>query len=194
MGFLSSLIGCFKNKSKFDNEISKSIQEFNNRTIYKELTKEIIDNTPDEKLLQTIFDNIETVFDDGEIYTVERIKNLSPGKKAIFSIWILEAEVNNGGFNQFYYNSSGNFSELAFEGLILIGATSTADILQRANTIYKNIEEDLRNNDDGTIESFSESYENNPLNAFDDEFYNNEEKLLEIQINYIRENINQFIN
>jgi len=49
-------------------------------------------------LLQTIFDNIETNFEEGEQYTLDKISKLTQGQQAIFSIWMLQAEVNNGGF------------------------------------------------------------------------------------------------
>ncbi len=202
MGLLS-LFGCNSNKKKTDDSaldketqdlIDKSFEEFNNRTIYDKLTDEIIDQTSDDNLLQTVFDNIETNFEDGELYSVEKIKKLSAGKQAIFSIWMLQAEVNNGGFNQFYYNSSGQFSEMALTGLKLIKAEKFADLLDRANKTYSKIADDLKEKDDGTIESFSESYENNPLNKLDDEFYelDETERLDSIQIKYIRENKSQF--
>jgi uncharacterized protein YwqG len=34
-------------------------------------------------------------------------KRLSPGQKALFFIWYLDAEVTNGGFIQFYWNGKG---------------------------------------------------------------------------------------
>ncbi len=44
----------------------------------------------------------------------------------------LEAEVNNGGFDQFFFNSSGDNSAETIEALKLIGACAMADILTRA--------------------------------------------------------------
>lgn len=203
MGLLS-FFGCKSNKkpdsnSEIDQEmqdlIDKSFEEFNNRKIYETLTVEVIDNTEDDKLLQTIFDNIETNFEAGEQYTLDKISKLTKGQQAIFSIWMLQAEVNNGGFNQFYYNSSGQFSEMAKEGLNFIGAEKFAELVEKANKTYSEIKDDLESKDDGTIESFSESYEGNPLNAYDDKFYELEESenLDSIQIVFIRENKDEFI-
>jgi len=47
-------------------------------------------------------------------------------------IQMLEAEVNNGGFDQFFFNSAGDFTAETIEALETIGASSTADILKRA--------------------------------------------------------------
>ena len=175
--------------------IDKSFDDFNNRKIYDKLTDNIISQTSDDHLLQTVFDNIETNFNEGEIYTVNELEKLSKGKQAIFAIWILQAEVNNGGFNQFYYNN-GQFSEMAYHGLELIGAQKYSNIVKRANSFYSEIKDELEKDDDGTIESFSKSYENNPLNILDNEFYelDKKERLDDIQIKYIRNNMDQFTN
>ena len=203
MGLLS-FFGCKSDKkpdskSEIDQEmqdlIDKSFEEFNNRKIYETLTVEIIDKTEDDKLLQTVFDNIETNFEEGEQYTLDKISKLTKGQQAIFSIWILQAEVNNGGFNQFYYNSSGQFSEMAKDGLDFIGAEKFAELVEKAKSTYSEIKDELESKDDGTIESFGESYIDNPLNDLDDKFYELEESenLDSLQIVFIRKNREHFI-
>ncbi|MGB0869634.1 MAG: DMP19 family protein [Flavobacteriales bacterium] len=203
MGFFS-FFGCKSDKntdlkSEKDKErqylIDKSFKEFNNRKIYDTLTSEIIDSLEDDKLLQTIFENIETNFEDGEQYTKEKISKLTKGQQAIFSIWMLQTEVNNGGFNQFYYNSSGQFSEMAKDGLEYVGAEKFSQLVDKANKAYSVIKDELESKNDGTIESFSKSYEDNPLNDFDDKFYKLEESenLDSLQIVFIKENKEEFI-
>jgi hypothetical protein len=44
----------------------------------------------------------------------------------------LEAEVNNGGFDQYFFNSSGDNASAAIEALEAIGARKTAEILRTA--------------------------------------------------------------
>lgn len=44
----------------------------------------------------------------------------------------LEAEVNNGGFDQFFFNSASDKTSDIIEALELVGATKTADIVRRA--------------------------------------------------------------
>jgi hypothetical protein len=43
-----------------------------------------------------------------------------------------EDEVNNGGFHQFFYNSSGDDTTETIQALEMIGADKMADILMRA--------------------------------------------------------------
>ena len=44
----------------------------------------------------------------------------------------LEAEVNNGGFHQFFYNSAGDDTAETIQALQAIGAARTAEIVKRA--------------------------------------------------------------
>ncbi len=47
-------------------------------------------------------------------------------------IGALEAEVNNGGFDQFFYNSAGDNTAETIQALDAIGAVTMADIVKRA--------------------------------------------------------------
>ncbi len=46
-------------------------------------------------------------------------------------IWELEAEVNNGGFSQWMFNSFGGQPELAVVALRELGASAVADVCER---------------------------------------------------------------
>ena len=206
---LTSILNFFGCKEKTEPEITNediefeqflkhtenSIDEFNNRKIYKKLTFEILDSIPDDDLEQTVYDNIYEIIGDDYKNELNNVKKLTKGQQAIFSIWTLEAEINNGGFNQFYFNSSGQYAEMAKIGLKTIGAEKFSELTKRANKIYSENKERLEEYDDGTMESFSESYKNNPLNDLDTEFYKlyESEKIEELRIKYIRENTNEFI-
>ena len=47
-------------------------------------------------------------------------------------IELLEGEINNGGFHQFFYNSTGDETAAMIRALKKIGALKTADIVTRA--------------------------------------------------------------
>ncbi|WP_082100123.1 DMP19 family protein [Anaeromyxobacter sp. PSR-1] len=61
---------------------------------------------------------------------------LSPSEAALLDVWALEAEVNNGGFDQYFFNSSGDRARGALAGLELIGAGKTAAIVRRALAVF----------------------------------------------------------
>ena len=62
----------------------------------------------------------------------ENIETLTDAEKAFYFVVQLEGEVNNGGFSQFFYNSSGDFANETPAALRKIGADKTADICDRA--------------------------------------------------------------
>lgn len=68
--------------------------------------------------------------------------------KVVELIEELESEVNNGGFDQFYFNSSGDEVKLTIDALNLIGAHHTADIvvntLSKFPNSYVPVERDIR--------------------------------------------------
>jgi len=57
---------------------------------------------------------------------------LATSERVFLLIWELESEVNNGGFHQYFYNSSGALAPNVVDALKTIGAEATADIAQRA--------------------------------------------------------------
>ena len=176
-------------------KMQKLFEDFEKRTIYKVLTVDIIKNIKDENLEQAIIDNIQTKFNKDFSNEEEVVRSLSEGKKAIYVTWILEAEVNNGGFNQFYFNSSGQLADLGEDAFKTIGASQFADLVAQANSIYDVTKENLEKYNDGTIESFSKSYDQNPLNDLDDKFYKlyKHEPLDQIKVQYIRNNVKEFV-
>ena len=71
-------------------------------------------------------------FDDLVIDSRAEFEALSPEVKVAWLIHRLEAEVNNGGFHQFFLNSSGAYVPETINALSLIGAEHTKKLLQRA--------------------------------------------------------------
>jgi len=68
----------------------------------------------------------------------EKIEKLNSSQQTFFFIENLAREINNGGFNQFYFNSTGDFSQETVTALLEIGANKTAEIVKRANSEFKN--------------------------------------------------------
>lgn len=83
----------------------------------------------------------------------------------------LHAEVFNGGFNQYYYNSDGERAERAENTFAKLGAMQIADVVKRANKQYAANRDELHSIWDGTMKSFSYGYKEKIFNDFDDEYY-----------------------
>ncbi|HEX8061416.1 MAG TPA: DUF4375 domain-containing protein [Cyclobacteriaceae bacterium] len=150
---------------------------------------------PDENLAFEIYDQVlTTIGEEGYSSIASALRSLTPGQRAICVAVGLDGEIQNGGFNQYYFNTTDYEAGLAEESFRLIGAAKYADIVKEANTIYSQIKGDLESKDDGTLESFSESYKDNPLNALDQKWYelSPAESLDSIMLKYIRANSKDF--
>ncbi len=149
----------------------------------------------DKILVQTIFDYMsENVVKEDYENEYTNIKNLSEGMQYVWAIWWLEAEVNNGGFNQFFYNSSGQFAEEAYKGCLAIGANKTAEIVNSAVlTLFQEMDLYKKTKEAGTIEAFMDSYKDTKLGQFDDEFYKYEDDISGLLTKYIRNNLEMFV-
>jgi hypothetical protein len=62
--------------------------------------------------------------------------SLTPREKTLATIWALEAEVNNGGFDQFFFNSAGDLAFYAPVALRTIGANQMAALAEEANSVF----------------------------------------------------------
>jgi hypothetical protein len=206
MGLISMILnmfGCIGQTSREDRLLSKedkeqlsnAVKAFKNRPIYKILTEQIIDTTSNDNLLQVVFDNLSAKQPSNYEKEYETVMSWNKARQAIYMIWVLEGEVNNGGYNQYYFNSNGKFSNQLPEALELVGANKFADLTKRANKSFEKENEKITKDQDGTLEGFSKSYDDNPLNNFDTEFYDlyKIENLQQLQIDFIRKNKKEFI-
>jgi len=60
---------------------------------------------------------------------------LSHAESLYLALGLLRGDVDNGGFHQYFYNSSGSYYSLAEECLILLGAFKTLEILHAAKEV-----------------------------------------------------------
>lgn len=63
-------------------------------------------------------------------------EDLTEVDRVLTSIWVLEADVNNGGFDQYYFNSSGDSAYYAPVAFRAIGAPTMAGIVEKANSRF----------------------------------------------------------
>lgn len=60
---------------------------------------------------------------------------LSDIEKRYFAVCCLESEIYNGGFDQFFSNSSGSYYEQALNGLADMGAVESVQLLRKAKQV-----------------------------------------------------------
>ena len=83
----------------------------------------------------------------------------------------LNAEVINGGFNQYFYNSDGERAERAENTFVKLGAMQVADVVRRAIKQYAANRDKLHSIWNGTMEGFSYGYKEKLFDTLDEEYY-----------------------
>lgn len=194
--FIATVISIFIVIALLSKKVTNRVNENHAKNLNKItlLSKEDLSSMSDEDLIFMVIHWMWSKFNSDWSNQYAVISSLPKACQDIYSVYTIEAEVNNGGFNQCYYNSSKEFTLMAESGFKAIGAEGFTELMIRANTIYVDIKDDLEKFNDGTIESFAKSYENNPLNDLDEEFMKTyeEEPLSKLCAEYIRENFGYF--
>jgi hypothetical protein len=117
--------------------------------------------------------------------------NLNEFEKTFIYLDILEQNVTDGGFIQFFFNSSGQFTHEVFQAYHAIKAEKTVDILTKAIYLFpeipvpKNlrIRQQILMEKDSNIDLWDE---------IDTEFYKYEDNIISLTLAYVRNNIAHF--
>ncbi len=177
---------------EFDSD--KFLEDFRNRKKYKKLNEEVMNGIDDEDLVMAVMDCIDYKMPTNYKRIYKTIMGLPKGFQVIYTTWCVEAEVNNGGFNQYFFNSSGQFAIEAIDGFEEIGAPFNAQLMKKAIEVaVQEMPEMKKYYKSRSIELFSESYKHTKLNNLDEGFYERKEDIQELQIKYIRSHPQLFI-
>jgi len=65
-----------------------------------------------------------------------RLAQATPGQRAAYALTWTESEVSNGGFEQYFWNSTGMLLDDAILGARLIGAKDVEDVLRDASALF----------------------------------------------------------
>ncbi|MFT5146134.1 MAG: hypothetical protein ACI9H1_000853 [Polaribacter sp.] len=121
----------------------------------------------------------------------DNFSNLNEFEKTFIYLDVLEDSVTNGGFIQFFFNSSGQFTHEVFQAYLAIKAENTVDILTKAIYLFpvipvpKNlrIRQQILMEKDTNIDLRDE---------LDTQFYKYEDNIISLTLAYVRNNIAHF--
>ena len=121
----------------------------------------------------------------------DNFSNLNEFEKTFIYLDVLEDSVTNGGFIQFFFNSSGQFTHEVFQAYMAIKAENTVDILTKAIYLFpeipvpKNlrIRQQILMEKDTNIDLWDE---------LDSQFYKYEDNIISLTLEYVRNNIAHF--
>jgi len=122
----------------------------------------------------------------------EKPDNLTNEQKNFFFNQNLEREINNGGFYQYLFNSSGDFALETINSLKIIGADKTATILQQAIDQFPDkIVPKNRTERQEVLEKIEETA-NEIFEDLDQKFLVYDDDLNTLNIEFVRQNKNKF--
>ena len=115
------------------------------------------------------------------------LDKLTEPQKQFYYNQCLEREINNGGFNQYFINSSGDFAHQTIQSLTTIGASTTADILQKAIDQFpdKKVPQD-RDERIELVEQIEETA-NEVWEELDGKFFEYADDLNTLNLNFVRQ-------
>lgn len=122
----------------------------------------------------------------------DKLEKLTEPEKTFYFIQNLEREVNNGGFNQYFYNSSGDFAHQTIISLRQINAIKTVDILQLAIDQFPNSTVPQDRSERQNILEQIEEKANEIWGQLDERFFKYEDNLYDLNIVFIKQNRSSF--
>ncbi len=111
-------------------------------------------------------------------------------ERVILAVEAIEREVNNGGFTQFFSNSSLEYTKDIVEAFELIGCPKTAALCRKAVELL-GVEDlaDLDAIEEASYDAFDDDARLERFNALDDEYYAGAEEPIAVKLfEYIKQN------
>jgi len=141
----------------------------------------------DDQVEYAILDYVHAKMDGHYDQEAEFLATLPPGIRALYVTSGVEDEVNNGGFNQYYWNSTGKFANEAVAAFEFFSAQKHAELMREANRIHAAEQAEIEKfKEQGTLQAFSDSYKVSKLGPLDERFYSIDENLSALRVAKIR--------
>ena len=122
----------------------------------------------------------------------EALSQLNERETTVYLVEELQSEVMNGGFDQYFVNSSGNHWEKAITACETIGAVQTAGLLRKAVQAYGcELPADQQEREE-IIESRAKDGYKEELDALDSVFYAYEENVDALIFDYCQQHQKMF--
>lgn len=99
------------------------------------------------------------------------VRALPSGVRSIYTTWLVDAEVNAGGFRQYFFNSSGQYAGDALAGYELLGAEEYAAVMRSAIATFEIDRERLASFEAEDPELLAESTAHAALEEVDQRYY-----------------------
>lgn len=139
-------------RALFPKDNSKATKLMNT---YRVMTREKLDSTPDDQLVKAVIGNLLAKAEDAKCDPYTVIPALSQGRCAVYSVWLFARELQSGDSAALRRSGQFGFSELAADGLELLGFDALA----------ANLRDYLQTADDARAEAMKTALETTDVNA-----------------------------
>jgi hypothetical protein len=154
-------------------KLDESIRKWEARPRYGELSPGVLAAVPDHMLEQTVVDFVlaHGVWRDEDL--VALLRSLPEGFGIAYTSWVLDAEVANGGFHQYFWNTEGNYVDLVTRAVARLGSAEHVHTLTEAIRIFRaEGKADVAHLDEREqLERFSASAQASDLGPLDSRWY-----------------------
>jgi hypothetical protein len=96
-----------------------------------------LESMSDEELEELVVNHAYANLEGRHGDVTKILETLQPGTRAVYLTSILEGEVNNGGFHQYYWNTGGRFAPGTVDAFHYFGLDQHAALMQEANAVYR---------------------------------------------------------
>lgn len=155
---------------------------------------ETVEMIVDDKLIDS--NDVQSIIDplwwsvsiyDGEKQYNKDLEKFSTSQRYVFAIQWYIAEVDNGGHDQFYFNSTGIVWEDAMKGFEAMGLLENYEIIKESAQRMGGYPSKDRTERQNQLDKLESSFDD-----LDDRFYKIEQNIDGYLLKYIRKNRNDF--
>jgi hypothetical protein len=120
---------------------------------------------------------------------VDAVAHFPEALRSWYIAYTIDAELMNGGFNQFFFNVFSEFTKEAPAAFARVGIPDAGAIVERAAALLPSYAPVLdRARARGTIDAFMDTYSTHPFSEVDKLYASNESRWRDARIRFIREN------
>ena len=144
------------------------------------------DFSPEEQAELELQDEFYHHYEDTIGLSDEEIAALPEERHMVYCIGLLEAEINNGGFYQYFVNTEGALAAQTKRYLEKINAPIASKLLKKAVEIFSPMPADDEDAWYEKLDEIDEKY-GDELDKLDEEYYEQVENLAALTINYLND-------
>jgi len=194
MDFLDRLLALIK----MDRSSRWSRRYLREHPRYPELTRRILESISALDFDLAVVDYVSLKVTSDYNRKLEIVSQMSPGIQAVYSTWCVQAEVDDGGLHQFFYNKGVDWAFKALEGYHLLGAHKHAEVMARAIEVHLEEEREQKAQFSGELVSLLEDYcearKLSKLPDLDAQFpATHDESVIALAFEYMKRHMDQFI-